>query len=136
VTFTVEVDFACDYGWSQYARFTVQPGEVLRHVFPDGYSAHWVRVTADSATMATAQFTYGPATPEILSASMQTDGGFVLTFSGNPGQPYSVRVNDEMTEMPASWPALVIGLFETHPATFLDVDAKRRACRFFSVTIS
>jgi hypothetical protein len=61
VSFTVEVDFAADNTWSEYARFAVQPGQTLKHVFPDGYSAHWARLTSDTATTATSTFTYGPA---------------------------------------------------------------------------
>ena len=34
------------------------PGRTLRHVFPDGYAAHWLRVTADRACTATATFIY------------------------------------------------------------------------------
>ena len=63
VTFTVEVDFLADGSWSEYGRFTVGVGETRRHVFPDGYAAHWVRVKADADTTATAWFTYGPALP-------------------------------------------------------------------------
>ena len=58
VTFTVEVDFLADGSWSEYARFTVEPGKPLQHVFPEGYSAHWVRLRADRAVKATATFTY------------------------------------------------------------------------------
>jgi hypothetical protein len=58
VTFTVEVDFAADNSWSEYSRFTVAPGQTLSHVFPDGYSAHWVRVTANADCNATATFIY------------------------------------------------------------------------------
>jgi hypothetical protein len=59
VTFTVEVDFAADNTWSEYARFTVPPGQTVKHTFPDGYSAHWVRLRTDAATSATALFNYG-----------------------------------------------------------------------------
>ena len=58
VTFTVEVDFLADGSWSEYKRFTVEPGKPLQHIFPDGYAAHWVRVRADRAANATATFTY------------------------------------------------------------------------------
>lgn len=57
----MEVDFLADYTWSTYQAFTVQPGETLEHTFPTGFHAHWVRVTSDTDTTATAQFTYGPA---------------------------------------------------------------------------
>jgi hypothetical protein len=63
VTFTVEVDFCADNIWSEYARFVVPPGQTIKHVFPEGYSAHWVRLKSDTATRATASFTYGPAKP-------------------------------------------------------------------------
>lgn len=63
VTFTVEVDVCADNTWSEYGRFTVPPGETLQHVFPDGYSAHWVRIKADATTVATAQFTYSAPPP-------------------------------------------------------------------------
>ncbi len=57
VRFLVEVDF--DHaGWHTYAAFDVPSGEPLEHVFPRGYRAHWVRVTAESACRASAEFTY------------------------------------------------------------------------------
>ena len=61
VTFTIEIDFLADNTWSRYGQFTVQPGETLNHRFPEGFHAHWVRVSPSTATTATAQFTYGPA---------------------------------------------------------------------------
>lgn len=69
VTFTVEVDFAADNTWSEYARFTVPAGQKLKHVFPDGYSAHWVRLKTDTSTRATAIFAYGPATARTAEIS-------------------------------------------------------------------
>ena len=60
VTFTVEVDFTAENDWSEYARITVPVGQVVKHVFPDGYSAHWVRLRTDLDTTATATFIYGP----------------------------------------------------------------------------
>jgi hypothetical protein len=58
VNFTVEVDFLGDGQWAQYAILAVGPGEYVPHVFPDGYSAHWVRLTADADCTATGYFTY------------------------------------------------------------------------------
>lgn len=58
VTFRVEVDVAADDTWSEYARFTVGPGEKFKHVFPTGYTAHWVRLRSEATTTATAVFTY------------------------------------------------------------------------------
>ena len=58
VTITVEVDPAGDGGWLPAATLTVPPGETVRHDFPAGYSAHWVRLTADRPCTATATFIY------------------------------------------------------------------------------
>lgn len=58
VTVTVEVDVTADGRYVEYARFAVEPNERFTHVFPDGYAAHWVRLTADRDTTATAEFRY------------------------------------------------------------------------------
>ena len=58
VAFTIEVDFLRDGTWKPYKIIPVPPGETVRHVFPDGFSAHWVRVTASRDSKATALFTY------------------------------------------------------------------------------
>lgn len=58
VTFTVEVDPAATGKWRPYGDFNVEPGKTLRHTFPVGFSAHWVRVVADENTTASAQFVY------------------------------------------------------------------------------
>ncbi|PXA04704.1 hypothetical protein DDZ13_05910 [Coraliomargarita sinensis] len=60
-TFTVEVDFLADDTWSTYKTFTLAAGETVHHLFPEGFHAHWVRVASDTATTATAWFSYGPA---------------------------------------------------------------------------
>jgi hypothetical protein len=36
----------------------VGPGELATHVFPSGFSAHWVRVVSDADTTASAQLFY------------------------------------------------------------------------------
>jgi len=59
VSFTVEVDFVDDGTWHQYGRITVPPGTTQVHEFPGGYSAHWVRLTADRNCRATARLVYG-----------------------------------------------------------------------------
>ncbi len=56
--FTVEVDFLGDGSWHDYASFELRPGQYLHHEFPDGFSAHWVRLRAHSACTATAYFHY------------------------------------------------------------------------------
>jgi hypothetical protein len=58
VTFTVEVDFLGDQSWAVYSRVRVRAGGYEPVVFPDGYGAEWVRVTADADCRATAHFTY------------------------------------------------------------------------------
>jgi hypothetical protein len=58
VDFTVEVDFYASGQWHEYQRFTVKPGEPLRHPFADGYSAHWIRLRVNTACHATAEFIY------------------------------------------------------------------------------
>ena len=58
VTFTIEVDVTRDGSWKTYRRTTVPPNTPTTHRFPDGYAAHWVRVTADRDCRATARFVY------------------------------------------------------------------------------
>ena len=58
VTFTVEVDFLATGDWSEYRRFTLEPGKPFTHTFPAGYAAHWVRLVSDRDCVATAEFTY------------------------------------------------------------------------------
>ena len=58
VVVTVEVDVTADGRYVEYGRFTVAPNEPLVHVFPAGYAAHWVRLTADRNATATALFVY------------------------------------------------------------------------------
>jgi hypothetical protein len=61
VRFTIEVDFLANGSWHTYQTVTVPAGQTLTHVFPDGFSAHWVRVTIDSDCKATAWFLYNEA---------------------------------------------------------------------------
>ncbi len=56
-TFTVEVDFMGTGAWVPYAELPA-PGGSAWHVFPTGFSAHWVRLSCDKACTATAQFVY------------------------------------------------------------------------------
>jgi hypothetical protein len=58
VRFTVEVDFLGDGSWGTYDVFCVPPRGYAHHTFPYGFSAHWVRVTADADCTATAYFHY------------------------------------------------------------------------------
>jgi hypothetical protein len=59
VTFTVEVDVTGNNEWRTYGTYPVAAGSTFTHTFPDGYSAHWVRVKTNAATTATAQLVYG-----------------------------------------------------------------------------
>ncbi len=58
VSFQVEVDFMGNGEWSLYATIEVAPKGYTPHVFPPGFSAHWLRITALSACNATAQLHY------------------------------------------------------------------------------
>lgn len=59
VRFWVEVDFLGDGTWMRYGGFDVQPDTRYRHhEFPDGFSAHWVRVRANKDCRATVYFMY------------------------------------------------------------------------------
>jgi len=58
IAFTILVDVAADNTWFPYATIRVPPGETVAHVFPWGYSAHWVRLKADRACRASAVFVY------------------------------------------------------------------------------
>ncbi|MBC7757311.1 MAG: hypothetical protein H7069_00530 [Phormidesmis sp. FL-bin-119] len=57
ITITLDVDVDLK-GWQKFKTITLRPGETVEYVFPDGYSAHWVRATADKDCKATAWFTY------------------------------------------------------------------------------
>ncbi|HEY3323616.1 MAG TPA: hypothetical protein VGP72_24390 [Planctomycetota bacterium] len=57
VEFTLEVDID-HQKWLTLEKVTVPPGAPLVKVFPDGYSAHWIRVRAGKACKASATFTY------------------------------------------------------------------------------
>lgn len=58
VTVTVEVDVTASGAYWEYARFEVPPNESLTYHVPDGYAAHWVRLTADRDAKLTATFLY------------------------------------------------------------------------------
>lgn len=58
VEFTIEVDFTADGTWHTYRKIIVPPRQKVTHIFPDGYSAHWVRIRVNKDCSATALFTY------------------------------------------------------------------------------
>jgi len=48
----VEIDFIGNQSWCAYANLAVDANGYAHHVFPDGFSAHWVRlVSASNATL-------------------------------------------------------------------------------------
>ncbi len=55
-TVQVEIDFLGTGDWQTYEKLRV--GGYRYHVFPEGFSAHWVRLTSDTACIATAEFIY------------------------------------------------------------------------------
>jgi hypothetical protein len=59
VRFDVEVDFLGDGQWRRYESFPIRADQpYVYHTFPDGYSAHWVRLRVNRACNATAHFMY------------------------------------------------------------------------------
>ncbi|MGD0897597.1 MAG: hypothetical protein ABR915_07155, partial [Thermoguttaceae bacterium] len=60
VAFAIEVDFlaAAKGTWHRLIEIKVPAGKTVTHIFPDGYSAHWVRVATDKPCTATATFVY------------------------------------------------------------------------------
>ena len=58
VEFTIEVDFLKDGTWVTYQKIAVPNGQKVVHEFPDGFSAHWLRVRAARSCRATAWLIY------------------------------------------------------------------------------
>jgi len=58
VNFDIEVDFLGCGAWKTYRRIEVPAKGYAPHVFPEGFSAHWVRVVASIDCVATAQLHY------------------------------------------------------------------------------
>ncbi|HEY0075918.1 MAG TPA: hypothetical protein VGB77_17580 [Abditibacteriaceae bacterium] len=54
----LEVDLTGDGNWVTYQEFPVAPGQTAEHIFPQAFSAYWVRAVADKDTIASAIFTY------------------------------------------------------------------------------
>lgn len=54
----IEVDFLGDGSWSLLKQIDIPAKGYIAEVFPDGYSAHWVRIRSRSAFKATATFIY------------------------------------------------------------------------------
>ena len=58
VTFTIEVDYTGNGTWNNYFTFLIEAGSYKYHVFPDGFSSHWVRIKTNKNCKATATFFY------------------------------------------------------------------------------
>jgi hypothetical protein len=58
VEVTVEVDFLGTGAWRRYETLAVPADGYVHHVFPNGFSAHWVRVTTNTDCVATAYLHY------------------------------------------------------------------------------
>jgi hypothetical protein len=58
VRFRIEIDFHGHGAFATHAEVPVSAGQVVTHVFPTGFSAHWVRIVPDRDTVASAQFFY------------------------------------------------------------------------------
>jgi hypothetical protein len=54
----VQVDVHGDGSFASCIVLDVAPGALVTHVFPSGFSAHWMRVVSDAATNASAQLFY------------------------------------------------------------------------------
>jgi hypothetical protein len=58
VQFTIEVDFCGDGQWHPYQILQAPAYGYQYHVFPTGFSAHWIRVVSNTDCTATAQLHY------------------------------------------------------------------------------
>lgn len=58
VSFHIEVDFLGDGSWERYATVRVPGHGYAHHVFPEGFSAHWVRLVPGKKCRVTAWFVY------------------------------------------------------------------------------
>ncbi|MBI4890970.1 MAG: hypothetical protein HY821_10130 [Acidobacteria bacterium] len=56
--FDIEIDFIGTGQWKPYGRVSTGSEGYARHIFPDGFSAHWVRLTPGADCRATAAFFY------------------------------------------------------------------------------
>jgi hypothetical protein len=57
VIFTLQVNIDLN-GWHHYKTIEASAGETIVHVFPEGYSAHWIRAVADTDCTATISLKY------------------------------------------------------------------------------
>ncbi len=58
VQFTIEVDFLGNGSWKTYTTLSIPPHGYVHHEFPDGYSAHWVRLHVNEKCIVSAFLIY------------------------------------------------------------------------------
>ncbi len=58
VDFLIEIDFHGTQDWVPYTTLTTGAGGYAFHTFPEGFSAHWVRLAASVDCAGSAQFVY------------------------------------------------------------------------------
>ena len=58
VTVTLEVDMDHQSGWHTYRSVSLKAGQPWRHEFPEGFSAHWIRLKTNADCTATAWLIY------------------------------------------------------------------------------
>lgn len=54
--FDIEIDFMGNNTWHRYEQVKVPVEGYAKHIFPDAFSAHWVRITPHADCEATASF--------------------------------------------------------------------------------
>jgi hypothetical protein len=104
-------------------------------VFPDGYSAHWVRVKSDSATTATATFTYAEARPLLSNPATPVSGTFQFTATGNAGQAYTIRASSDLNLPVENWPAVSAGTFGASPQLYQDSSPATNGQRYYIISV-
>ena len=57
-TIRLEVDIDGTRLWVPYESFAVQAGQTVRHSFPEGFGAYWVRSVSDKDAVASVIFDY------------------------------------------------------------------------------
>lgn len=58
VEFSIEIDFVGNGEWNTFKTLKVKANDYSHYTFPDGYSAHWVRIKVDRSSVVTCNFVY------------------------------------------------------------------------------
>jgi hypothetical protein len=56
--FDVQIDFLGDGSWKPYETIGTGSAGYARHIFPGGFSAHWIRLIPRGDCVASAEFFY------------------------------------------------------------------------------